>query len=302
MIFNQTLVNILVVVGLNFITGLTGDMNLGMAGILAVGAYTSALLTTKFALSPWLTLILAAIMGIVVGFGLGWPSLRIKGIYLALTTIGFGEIVRQLLNNMADITGGTHGVMRIPPYDMFGIKLNTEESFYYFLLTVVILMVALAVRIVNSKWGRAFKAVRDNVQAVETCGINTAEIKIIAFVLSTVYASIAGALYAHMMGYINPADFSFDLSVKYLMMLMLGGIGSVPGSIIGGIVITMLPEYLRFLKDYYWLVFSISILLTVVILPHGLISVLKPLSAMLNKMGGKERSEVAEHYTAGKRN
>lgn len=273
MLFDQTLINIMAVVGLNFITGLTGQVNLGMAGIVAAGAYTSALLTTQLAVSPWVALVLAAVVGVVIGVVLGWPSLRIKGIYLALTTIGFGEIVRLLLTNVADVTGGTQGVLNIPPYLLFGIPIDNEGAFYYFLLTLVIGMVLLAQRVIDSKWGRVFKAIRDNDQAAETCGINVAEIKITAFILSTVYASVAGALYAHLMGYINPADFNFDLSVKYLMMLMLGGIGSVPGSILGGIVITMLPEYLRFLKEYYWLIFSSVILILVITLPHGLVSV-----------------------------
>ncbi len=273
MLFDQTLINIMAVVGLNFITGLTGQVNLGMAGIVAAGAYTSALLTTKFLLSPWLTLVCAVLVGIVIGVVLGWPSLRIKGIYLALTTIGFGEIVRLLLTNMADITGGTQGVLNIPPYTLFGLQIDNEGAYYYLLLTAVIGMVLLAQRVIDSKWGRVFKAIRDNDQAAEVCGVNIAEIKITAFILSTVYASIAGAFYAHLMGYINPADFNFDLSVKYLMMLMLGGIGSVPGGIIGGIVITTLPEYLRFLKDYYWLIFSILVLVAVVVLPNGLVSV-----------------------------
>lgn len=275
MLFDQTLINIIVVVGLNFITGLTGQMNLGMAGILGAGAYTSALLTTHCHISPWIALIAAIAMGLLIGIILGWPSLRIKGIYLALTTIGFGEIVRLLLANMAGITGGTHGVMNIPNYNFFGISIGNEKEFYYFLFAATIILVFAALRIIHSKWGRVFKAIRDNDQAVETCGINVARIKIIAFILSTIYASIADALYAHLMGYINPADFGFDLSVKYLMMMMLGGIGSVPGNILGAIVITTLPEYLRFLKDYYWLIFSVIILVIVIILPHGLISVFK---------------------------
>ncbi|WHH58050.1 branched-chain amino acid ABC transporter permease [Petroclostridium sp. X23] len=275
MLFDQTLINIMVVLGLNFITGLTGQTNLGMAGIFAAGAYTSALFTTKLHFSPWIGLILAIMMGLIVGIVLGWPSLRIKGIYLALTTIGFAEIVRLLLTNLAGITGGTQGVMSIPPYNLFGIKIDNERAYYYLLLGILIMLIMLSLRIINSKWGRAFKAIRDNDEAVEACGINIAEIKIIAFCLSTVYACIAGALYAHLMGYINPSDFNIDLSVKYLMMLMLGGIGSVPGSIIGGIVVTTLPEYLRFLKDYYWLIFSVIVLIIVITLPHGLVSIFK---------------------------
>jgi branched-chain amino acid transport system permease protein len=270
MLFNQVLVFIIAVLGLNFITGLTGQVNMGMAGIFSLGAYTSALLTTRLQISPWLGLAAAIFMGLLIGVALGWPSLRLKGIYLSLTTIGFAEIVRLVITNMAPLTGGARGVIGIPVYTFFGIRINTEARFYILVLAIVIVMVFIAVRIVNSKWGRAFKAVRDNEDALRTSGINIARIKIIAFVLSAIYGSVAGALYAHMMGFITAADFNFDFSVRLMMMLMLGGIGTVRGSILGGIVITLLPEYLRFLQDYYWLIFGVIILVMVVRFPHGL--------------------------------
>ena len=275
MLFDQVLINIMVVIGLNFISGLTGQTNLGMAGIFGVGAYTSALLTTRLGLSPWLSLICVVNMGVILGIVLGYPSLRFSGTYLALTTIGFGEIARLLFNNMTDITYGTQGVANIPGYSFFNISISDEKSFYYLLLFFTVMSVLVALRIIKSKWGRAFKAIRDNELAVQSCGINVAEIKIKSFIVSTVYACVAGALYAHLMGYINPSDFTLDLSVKYFMMLVMGGIGTVTGSILGGIVITTLPEYLRFLKDYYWLIFSIIVLICIVLLPNGLVSVFK---------------------------
>lgn len=278
MLFCQTLINIIVVIGLNFITGLTGQMNLGTAGIFALGAYTSGLLTTRLQLSPWIALIAVIAMGVVIGIVLGWPSLRIRGIYLALTTLGFGEIIRLLLTNAADVTGGTQGVLNIPPYTFFGIKFDNELSNYYLLLVFVIVLAIISVRIIKSKWGRALKAINDNEQAVESCGINIAEIKIKAFLLCTVYGCIAGALYAHLMAYINPADFTFDLTIKYLIMLMLGGIGSIPGNIIGAVIVTILPEILRFMQDYYWLVFCAIILVIVIVLPNGIVSLFNGVS------------------------
>ena len=290
MLFCQALINIVVVIGLNFITGLTGQMNLGTAGIFALGAYTSGLLTTRLQISPWLALIAAIVMGLIIGVVLGWPSLRIKGIYLALTTLGFGEIIRLLLTNVAGVTGGTQGVLNIPPYTLFGIKFDNALSSYYLLLVFVIILTIIAVKIIKSKWGRALKAINDNEQAVESCGINIAEIKIKAFLLCTVYGCIAGALYAHLMAYINPADFTFDFTIKYLMMLMLGGIGSIPGNIIGAIIVTILPEMLRFMQNYYWLIFSVILLVIVIVLPKGIVSLfheipgLKKLSIARRKM------------------
>lgn len=277
MLFDQVMIYTVIVLGLNFITGLTGQTNLGVAGVFAVGAYTSALLNTRFGVSPWLGLAAALASGLLVGAILGYPSLRIKGKYLALTTIGFGEIVRLMLNNMTTVTGGPQGVAAIQPFNFFGLRIKTEREFYYLLLVFTIFAVIIASRLIHSKWGRAFKAIRDNEQAVESCGISLSEVKVKAFITSTAFASVAGAFYAHLIGYINPGNFTIDLSVKFLMMLILGGIGTVPGCIIGSIVITLLPEYLRFLQDYYWLIFSAIVFVFILKWPNGVVSIFRRL-------------------------
>lgn len=282
MLFNQTFINIIAVLGLNFITGLTGQMNLGTDGLVAIGAYSSALLTTTFKISPWLGIVFALVMGLIIGIGLGYPSLKIKGIYLALTTLGFGEIVRMLITNL-NFTGGTHGISNIPGYNFFGISINSPTSFYYFLLFVVIFIIYISLRIVNSKWGRTFKAIRDNAEAVEACGIDISKLKILAFTLASIYGALAGALYGNLMGYINPTAFNYDLSVSYIMMMMIGGIGSVTGNILGAIVVTILPEILRFLQNYYWLFFSTVVLIFTIFVPNGLISIFEPFSKVIMK-------------------
>ncbi len=292
-LFNQALINLIVVLGLNFIIGLTGQMNLGTAGIMAIGAYLSALCSINYHISPWLCLVVAIGAGYLIGIGLGYPSLRVKGVYLALTTLGFGEIVRLMLTNLSNITGGTHGVTNIQGYNFFGFSISTPISFYYFLVVITIMMIFISSRIVNSKWGRAFKAIRDNVDAVEACGIDIADIKIKAFTLAAIYGSFAGALYAHLMGYINPAGFTSDLSFNFIVMMMVGGIGSVFGNIIGAILVTILPELLRFLKDYYWLVFSIIVLIFSIILPNGLVS-LVPLIKNLFKLKTVRKAKGGE--------
>lgn len=272
MLLCQTFINIIVVLGLNFITGLTGQMNLGTAGIFAIGAYISALLSVNFSISPWICLLLAIGAGYLIGKGLGYPSLRVKGVYLALTTMGFGEIIRLLATNLEGVTGGNHGVNNIPGFNFFGIPINNAKSFYYFLLIVVVIMVVISLRIINSKWGRAFKAIRENIDAVEGSGIDVADIKIKAFTIAAIYGCVGGALYANLMGYINPTGFSLDFSFSYLIMLMLGGIGTVGGSIIGAFIVTILPEFLRFLQDYYMLIFGVIGLLFAIFLPYGLTS------------------------------
>ena len=271
-LLSQTLVNIVIVMGLNFITGLTGQMNLGTAGIMALGAYIAALTSTRLGTSPWIGFLLAIVMGVAIGWVLGYPSLRLKGVYLSLTTIGFSEIVRLVLTNWVELTGGTMGVQGVPHINLFGYVLDTSRKVYYLYLVVVILLAFTAWRIVHSKWGRVFKAIRDNVEAVEACGIDIAKLKIQAFTLATVFGCLGGAMYAYLMGYINPTTFPTDLSANYLIMMMLGGIGSVVGNILGATMITLLPEMLRFLGTNYWLYFSIIALLFAIFLPNGLVS------------------------------
>lgn len=272
MVLNQALVNLVVVLGLNFITGLTGQMNLGTAGIMALGAYTAALGSTKFGIPVWGGFVLAILVGVLIGKGLGYPSLRLKGVYLSLTTIGFSEITRLVLTNWSDFTGGTMGVKNIPWINFFGITLDTSFKIYYFYLAIAVVLTFTAYRIVKSKWGRVFKAIRDNVEAVEASGIDVAKMKILAFTLATILGCLGGTMYAHMMGYINPTTFTQDLSVNYLAMMMLGGIGSVAGNVIGAASVTILPEFLRFMENYYWLTFSVIALLFAIFLPNGIVS------------------------------
>lgn len=268
-LFGQTLINIIIVFGLNFITGLTRNMNLGTAGIMAVGAYTSALLSTKLGISPWIGLAAAILVGFLIGRGLGYPSLRISGVYLSLTTIAFGEIVRLVLNNTTSVTGGAQGLTNVPVFSVFGLEIERGIPFYYFLLIFMLLMFWMSTRIVRSKWGRAFKAISDNPDAAESLGIDIAKIKILAFTLASIYAALGGALYGNLMGYLNPSTFNFDFSINFVIMLMIGGIGIVNGNIIGAIVVTMLPELLRFLGDYYQLVFYTIAFIGAIKLPQG---------------------------------
>lgn len=272
-VFTIILINSITVLGLNFITGLTGQMNLGTAGIMAIGAYTSALLSVKAGVSPWLTLIVSMVMGLAIGLGLGYPSLRVQGVYLALTTIGFSEVVRMLLSNF-QWTNGIRGVNGIPNLNLPGLDGGDPLIRYYIYLALVVIAVTIAFRITNSKYGRLFKAIRDNYEAVQACGVNIAIPKIMAFTLAAVYGCIAGSLYALHMGFISPSVYTFDYSTTFVVMMILGGIGSVPGCVLGAIICTILPEKLRFLGNWYWIVFSIIILLMILFRPYGLISLL----------------------------
>lgn len=298
----QVLINSIVVLGLNFITGLTGQMNLGTAGIFALGAYTSAIICQKVTPSPWLGLLCAIVMGIIIGIGLGYPSLRIRGVYLSLTTIGFSEIVRILLTNLKDLTGGALGIMGIPYFSIptFNFKTGSFEllqlvsyrQIYYLYLVIFCVLMLIAYRIVNSKWGRAFKSIRDNPDAVEANGINISSLKIMAFTFASIYGCIAGSLYAHYVNFINPAAYNLEFSINYVVMLIIGGISTVGGSIMGAILVTLVPEMLRFLENYYWLIFSIITLLFVIFLPNGIVSLFQKKRRRKGAKDGKNSSKA----------
>lgn len=274
--FCLALIYMIAAFGLNFITGMTGQMNLGTAGIFCIGAYTSALLTTKLTCSPWISMLAVILMGLVVGVGLGWPSLRLKGVYLSLTTIAFGEIIRQLANNMTDFTGGAQGVREIPYFNVFGFEINNKLRMYYFLLVFALVFAVMSYRVIHSKWGRVFIAVRDNIDAVDGCGISSAKIKILAFTLAAVFGTIAGGLYAHYSGYINPSSFSLGLSVSFVVMVMVGGSGTLMGCILGAIIVSMLPELLRFMGNYYQITYFILVLLCTIFIPGGICNMRLP--------------------------
>lgn len=270
-IYSQSLCFFMATMGLNFITGLAGQANIGSAGIFAIGAYTSALLSTHLGISPWLTILPVLTMGWIIGKMLGYPSLRLKGVYLSITTIGFSEIVRMFLNN-SKFSGGAIGVTNIPPFSFFGIQLDSPNRILLLLSVVSALLAIIAWRITNSRYGRAFIAIRDNEDAVATCGINVSKAKTLAFTVAVIYGCIAGYMYAHFTGYISPSTYSVNFSVDIVVMLVLGGIGSIYGCFIGSLLVTFLPELLRFLGGYYQIVYSLIVMLCVVFMPHGIVS------------------------------
>ena len=182
----------MLVLGLNFITGLTGQMNLATAGMLALGAYTYGVLTTTGGWEPWVALFALFAVGLALGRCLGFPSLRLKGFFLSLTTIGFTEIVRLLASNLADVTGGTMGLSNIPHLSFF-FAFADKNSYFYLNLIFTVILTLIAIHIVYSKWGRAYKAIRDNVEAAEADGIHISKLKIQAFTLASIYAVIAAA-------------------------------------------------------------------------------------------------------------
>ena len=227
----------------------------------------------------------ALVVGFLIGRGLGYPSLKMKGVYLSLTTLAFSEIIRILATNLMDITGGTQGIKNIPRFRVLFWNLDTNVKYFYFVWTVAVLLCLLSMRIAHSKWGREFKAVKDNAEAIESLGLDIKKIKIRAFTLAAVYGALGGALYAHFNQFVTSLSFTTDLSISYVIMLMIGGIGNIPGNMIGAIVITILPEMLRFLGDYYQITFCTMVLLCAVFLPNGLVSLPGRFRHLVKKTG-----------------
>ncbi|MCE1195677.1 branched-chain amino acid ABC transporter permease [bacterium] len=282
-VFCMLLYNIILVLGLNFITGLTGQMNLGTIGMLALGAYTYGILTVTAGWSPWTALFAMVAVGYAIGKVLGYPSLRLKGFYLSLTTIGFGEIVRLLAMNLESLTGGTMGFSKIKRLEFFAYKPENRSDYFYIMLIFTVLAIIVANRIVYSKWGRAYKAIRDNAEAAEASGIDISKLKIQAFTLAAIYAAFGGALYAGYNRYLNPSGFTLEYSQNYIAMLMIGGIGTVPGCILGAIIVTALPELLRSFANYYWILFCTVCIVMAILLPEGLWPLIHRLFARLGK-------------------
>ena len=271
----QICVYFIAVIGLNFTTGMTGQPMLGMAGVMGIGSYTTSILTTRYGFSPWATIPVVLLLGLVIGILLGYPSLRLSGVYLSFTTIGFSEIVRIIILNATDFTGGGTGIKNIPDYNIFGFEIATMRQKFILFMVISILIALLAKKIIDSQWGRYFFTIRDNVEAVPTCGINVTTVKVTAFILCTMLGSLSGCLYAHLNRSVFPTTYVQALSITLVSMLIIGGMGSIWGCLIGSAVVCMFPEWLRFLGRYYNFTYALIMLVLIVMMPGGLLNIFK---------------------------
>jgi branched-chain amino acid transport system permease protein len=266
------LISLIVVVGLNFITGYCGQINFAQAAFWGIGAYVTALLTLK-GLSFWTALPVAAIVTGLCSLLLGIPTLRLRAYYLAMATIAFGEIVQLVLVHWEPVTGGTSGLRNVPGISIAGHLLVGNVQHYYFLLVWCALAMWLSLRVRSSHLGRAMIALRDSEIAAEVMGIDTVRMKMLALVLSSTYAGIAGGLYVGYVNYVSPDLFSNGQAVLFFVMLVVGGVGSAVGAVVGTIVLTVLPEALRFLKEWYLVLYGIGVIMMITFLPDGLVSI-----------------------------
>jgi branched-chain amino acid transport system permease protein len=274
-LLNIAILNAIVVLGLNFVTGWTGQINFGQAAFYGIGAYTTAI-ATKAGL-PWIaTPFLSVIIVIIASLMLGLPTMRLRTYYLAMTTIGFGEIVRLIIVHWEPVTGGTSGLRSIPGVSLFGFGPQGQIQHYYLLIAMLALAALIAARIRHSALGRAMIATKDSEIAAEQSGVDTTRIKLLAFMIGAVYAGLAGCLYASSIRFISPDSFSGIQAILLMTMLIVGGMGSIAGCVIGAVALTILPEALRFLGQWYLVLYGLGVIAVIVLAPGGLASLASP--------------------------
>jgi len=269
-------------VGLDLLFGYSGQISIGQAAFYAVGAYTSAILTTKLGVSVWLGMLAGGVLATIFAALVAIPICKLVHMFLALVTIGIGELTHQAIINLPDLTGSFTGVRAIP-MPRIGAYVFNVSSYYYIVLAVVVLSLLVKQRIVDSRVGRAFIAIRENTDAANAMGINVRYYKVVAFACSAAFTGIAGALYAHYIGFISPETFTLDQSVLFLTAVLCGGMGTFAGPIIGAIVITVINEAIQVLGSYQMLVYGIFIVVAVIYVPEGLVGVVKMIQRHLFK-------------------
>jgi len=266
------LVYVIATMGLNLTVGYAGQKSLGHAAFFGIGAYSVAILM-KAGFSFWLGLPLAAVSCFVIGLGLGFPALRVQTIYLAFATLGFNTAVWLVLRNEEWLTGGTFGINGVNRPELFGFSLEGNLAYCYFILGVALIIMALLWGLLRSPWGKAFTALRDNPIRAESLGINVQAYTLLSFAIGATCAGIAGALFASLVQFVEPAPFAIGTSFMMYLMVVVGGPGYFLGPLLGSAIGVLLPEWLRFAQAWYLFVFGAAVVLLMLWLPDGLLSI-----------------------------
>jgi branched-chain amino acid transport system permease protein len=284
---NAAIILIILTVGLNLLTGYAGQISIGHAAFYGIGAYASAFMTVRLGWSFWVALPLSGLLCSGIGYLIGKPTLKLRGAYLAIASIGVGEITRLVLINWSQVTGGAEGFKGIPSPILFKFALDSDFRYYWLLASILVVVYFFANRLIDSEIGRAFRAIREEEIAAEFMGADTANLKVRVFMISTFLAGIAGCLMAHMDGYLSPFSFNFTQSVAYLMMALAGGLGSKWGPIVGVLLLTYAKEAFRFFNDYQLVIYGLLLVLLIVFMPKGVCGSIKDLYLKLTGSRGK---------------
>ncbi|MTI82459.1 MAG: branched-chain amino acid ABC transporter permease [Firmicutes bacterium] len=268
-VFTNAYFYIILCLGLNIVVGYAGLLDLGYAAFFAVGAYTTGILTSQFGFNFWLTIPFSILFSVIAGVIIGGPTLRLRSDYLAIVTLGFGEITRIAARNL-EITGGASGLIGIERPMLFGMRLYQIHHFYFVFFVLVILAIFISHRLYNSRLGRAWEYIREDEDAAEAMGIDRVRYKLYAYVMGAVFGGVAGSFFAVKMTAISPETFLFTQSAMILLAVVLGGMGKIQGVIVGALLLVFFPEIFRGIGDMRMLVFGIVLLIIMIFRPQGI--------------------------------
>ena len=278
-----------VALGLNLLTGLSGQISLGHAGFFAIGAYVATVATGKYGVPFLLATAMAVMAGWLVGLIVGFPAVRLRGLYLAIATLAFGIGVERTIYHFKDLTGGPYGLAVTAP-SLFGYAFNSPTKLYYLVLAIVVLGVLYLSNVVNSRPGRMLVAMRDSELAASSMGINVPRLKVLAFAVSAAFAALGGVLYAPIINFIGVEHFTLWLSITFISMIVVGGLGSITGSFLGAAFVVLVPELLRGFGAYHEIIYGLAMILVFVFWPKGLVGIA---AALAYRVGGAKRAASA---------
>ncbi len=262
--------NAALAISLNLLMGYAGQISLGHAAFFGIGAYATAILTTRYGLSPYLAILAGIFLNLCLSYSLAKPLLKLKGHYLAMATLGMSIIVHIFLVQTGKLTGGPDGISNIPNLSIFGIVLNTDRKWYWAAAMLMLVTLKLSLNIADSRMGRAFRALHTSEVAAQMMRIDTTSAKTQVFVLSAVIASLTGSLFAHQKAFVSPDSFTFFFSIELVTMVVVGGLGSTYGALFGAAFITLLPELLSQIENYEVMIFGLILMTTMMFFPKGL--------------------------------
>ncbi len=263
-------INTLLALALNMLMGYAGQISLGHAAFYGIGAYGTAILTVHCHFSPWLALPAAIAVAMAVAYIVGIPTLKLSGYYLGMGTLGFGMIIHILFREWSSITGGASGFIGIPPLELGPVSFASGRNYFFLVWGCVLISFIACQRIIDSRIGRALRAIHDGENAAAAVGVNTRALKLQVFVLSAAISALAGFLYAHLVFFISPGTFSFIASIRMVTMVVIGGMASVWGALLGASLLTLLPEWLHAFSEFEMVVYGLILMLVMIFLPRGL--------------------------------
>jgi len=263
-------INTLLALGLNMLMGYTGQVSLGHAAFYGIGAYTTAILSGTYGVNPWLALGCAVAVAVLIAFIVGLPTLRLSGYYLGMGTLGFGMIVNIVIREWAGVTGGASGFVGIPVLEAGTLVFMSGASYYFLVWGIVLAAMVICRRLLASRTGRALRAIHDGEKAAAATGVNTHALKLEIFMFSAALGAVAGFLYAHFVLFISPESFGFMVSIKMVTMVVIGGMASIWGALIGAAVLTLLPEVLHGFAEYEMIIFGLILMVVMIFMPQGL--------------------------------